>query len=383
MALCAFAGRAQWSPDSVAVSLVNVYPGGEIYELEGHTALRLRGPLGHDYAVNAGLFDFSAPNFVYRFVKGETDYMVGLQPWDAFVASYARAGRRMVEHPLNLTAAQRDRLLEVLDRQLQPVNRTYRYNYLYDNCATRPLGWIEEAAGDSLSFPAADENTGRTFRDIMTWYHRNYPWYQFGIDLALGSGIDIPVNARMRAFAPVELEAMLPGVTLGDGTPLTSGAVTIIDTPADNAVAGHTPWPLHPMTVCWAVFIAVLAVSMRDWRRGRLTRWVDSVLMGVFGLAGCVLLFLVLISVHEATSPNFLLVWLNPLCWIAAIGVWLKKWKGLVETYQICNFVLLTLMLLTWWACPQSVNPAILPLVLADMCRAAVTVRIYRKSYTE
>ena len=67
----------------------------------------------------------------------------------------------------------------------------------------------------------------------------------------------------------------------------------------------------------------------------------------------------------------------------AAIGVWLKKWKGLVETYQICNFVLLTLMLLTWWACPQSVNPAILPLVLADMCRAAVTVRLYRKSYTE
>lgn len=47
----------------------------------------------------------------------------------------------------------------------------------------------------------------------MRRYHANYPWYQFGIDLALGSGIDQPVggyrNRRGLAFAPILLAGML------------------------------------------------------------------------------------------------------------------------------------------------------------------------------
>lgn len=42
--------------------------------------MRVVLPDGRDLAVNYGIFDFDSPNFIYRFVKGETDYMVAAIP---------------------------------------------------------------------------------------------------------------------------------------------------------------------------------------------------------------------------------------------------------------------------------------------------------------
>lgn len=70
------------------VSLLTASPGSAIYELDGHTGLRIANDsLGYDQVINWGLFDFEAPNFVYRFVKGETDYMCGTVPADYFINS--------------------------------------------------------------------------------------------------------------------------------------------------------------------------------------------------------------------------------------------------------------------------------------------------------
>ena len=64
-------------PDSgIRVSLVTLYPGSEVYEVYGHTELRVQDSYG-DFFFNYGLFDFNSPGFVYRFVKGETDYLCG------------------------------------------------------------------------------------------------------------------------------------------------------------------------------------------------------------------------------------------------------------------------------------------------------------------
>lgn len=52
------------------ISLLTVGPGEEMYQLEGHTALRIQTDEGEDIVVNWGMFDFNAPNFAYRFVKG-------------------------------------------------------------------------------------------------------------------------------------------------------------------------------------------------------------------------------------------------------------------------------------------------------------------------
>lgn len=108
--LCLIASTVRGEQADTVVSLVNFYPGHEIYELEGHTALRIRMP-GGDYAISYGTYDFDQPNFVYRFVKGETDYWVTAMPWPHVETYYRSRGRRIVEHVLDFDKSQKARLV--------------------------------------------------------------------------------------------------------------------------------------------------------------------------------------------------------------------------------------------------------------------------------
>ena len=71
--------------DSIQFSLLTCAPGSEIYALFGHTAIRYQNfSKGVDLVFNYGMFSFDTPHFVYRFVKGETDYQLGITPYSYF-----------------------------------------------------------------------------------------------------------------------------------------------------------------------------------------------------------------------------------------------------------------------------------------------------------
>ena len=53
------------------VSLLTCFPGQEVFELYGHTAIRITDGATMDRVYNFGLFSFNQPHFIYRFVKGE------------------------------------------------------------------------------------------------------------------------------------------------------------------------------------------------------------------------------------------------------------------------------------------------------------------------
>ncbi len=348
-----------------SVSLITCSPGEKIYELCGHTALRVRAG-DMDMAVNYGTFDFSAPNFVYRFVKGETDYMVSAYPFRYFLEEYRRQGRSVTEQPLNLTDEEATRLVKMLDENLQPANRTYRYNYVKDNCSTRPLMMVERATGRTVSFPADPADSLTTFREIMRHHHVNYPWYQFGIDLALGSGIDYRVSVREKTFAPLLLKEMMDSATIG-GCKAVNGSVTLLEAVPGHGPLSPTPVLLSPMAVALAILLLTVVVAVCDIRRRRITRWVDAALFGAYGLAGCLIAFLVFVSIHEATSPNWLLLWLNPLCLLVPALIYIKKCRRLVKLYGFINFAALILLIVMWPWLGQSGNPAFLHLVTADV----------------
>lgn len=364
------------------VYFLNIYPGAEIYELEGHSAIVVdikgRQPLSYNF----GVFDFNTPNFVYRFVKGETDYMAVEWPLEPFLAPYAMQGRRVVAHRLDFDSRQKARIIALLKENVRPENAVYRYNYVKDNCATRPLRVVELAAGDSIMLAPAPFEANSfprpTFRNIMRSYHRNYPWYQFGIDLALGSGIDYTLTRREMAFAPAELDGMLDGATVGDRR-LVGDTQVWVDFPAGYPLAAPTPWYATPLFLGWCVFAFALGLTVRDLRRHRTTRWFDAAYFAVMGVTGLVLTFLIFVSVHEATSPNWLYVWLNPLCLLVPALIYIKKAKKVLIWYQIANFVVLFALLIGWYFLPQSANTAFLPLGLADMTRAASYVIINRR----
>ena len=57
------------------ISLITCHAGSVMYELCGHTAIRVQID-NQDMAVNYGLFEFQAENFALKFLKGETEQLL-------------------------------------------------------------------------------------------------------------------------------------------------------------------------------------------------------------------------------------------------------------------------------------------------------------------
>ena len=98
--------------DAARISLLTSAPyEEEVFTVYGHAALRVHDPAQKiDYVFNYGIFDFSKPNFVYRFAKGETDYRLGVANYADYVVEYQLRGSSITEQQLNLTAAERQSL---------------------------------------------------------------------------------------------------------------------------------------------------------------------------------------------------------------------------------------------------------------------------------
>ena len=359
--------------DSVHVSLVTFYPGSEPHNIWGHSEIRVtQGPV--DLYFNYGVFDFQAPAFMWRFMLGKTDYLC--QPVPRAYATLGMENRRMVEQELNLPQERAIMMRDFLWNNAQPENRTYRYKFLSDNCSTRPRDIIEMAAGEGLQYPAMDDTTV-TYRDILAHYCRNYAWERFGIDLVLGWDLDTVLDQRATMFIPMILMDAVAGATItsGDETiPLVKATTVPIDKSTEGNVRPPTPWYFSPLTVALLVLALTLLISCRDWRRRDVSRWFDTLLFTIGGLAGCILFFLVFFSTHEATSPNINIVWLHPLLLLLAVLPWFKKTRTASRWLHALNALIVALLMLAWPWQPQVGNIAFFPLMTALVMRSAINV---------
>ena len=366
------------------ISLVTVCPGSEIYELYGHASIRIKF-LGNDFAVNYGLFDFDTPNFAYRFVKGETDYLVDAYPMWLFMRDYTKEGRRVVEQELNLTDEQTIRLVKLIEEELKPENQTYRYNYVRENCSTKIVDVVEKALGDTIAFarPPSEGAEHWTFRDMMNHYNEGYAWNDFGIDLVLGTGLDYPISNREKCFAPLILSEMMAKSTIADSVgnriPVVRATRVLLPGRLEGCREPDTPWLLSPMAVFIFALVIAAFLFRRDKRRHRPTRWFDVILFGAFGVAGLLLSFLIFFSAHEAVSPNWLYVTVNPLCFLGAFSIFNRKVGKVALCYHwlnLCSIAVLTAIILP--ATGQVVNGAIWPLFVAAALRSATNIYIYQ-----
>lgn len=370
--VCFLQAKAQISSvaaDSIPrISLLTAAPGAEVYQLEGHSGLRMQYD-GNDFTANWGLFDFSAPNFIYRFVKGETDYKVGVWPTEYFLEEYRSEGRSVTEQVLNLTPEQSRNLIALVEENMRPENRVYRYNYVLDNCATRPVAIVEKACDDSIHFPiaAAGFEEKATFRNVMRRFHANYPWYQFGIDLALGPGIDTPITTRQTGFAPVVLSEIAANATIGDSIPLVKSTEILVMGNPDGVVLPATPWYLTPDAAMWTLAVICLLFRICCNSHPSAAKLSSAVYFAVTGIEGCIIAFLVFISTHEATTPNWLILWINPLCFIVPALEWWKKATPLVRLYLKWNMAMIVLYGITIAFGDESPNSAFLPLALSNI----------------
>ena len=96
----------------------------EVFTVYGHAALRIYDPKQNiDYIFNYGIFDFSKPNFIYRFAKGETDYKLGVADFQDYVIEYQMRGSDITEQVLNLTQEEKEHIWDALLINYRPENR--------------------------------------------------------------------------------------------------------------------------------------------------------------------------------------------------------------------------------------------------------------------
>ena len=374
----AFSVQSQ-STDSIRFSLLTCAPGTEIYSLFGHTAIRYENYTRRiDVAFNYGMFSFNTPNFIFRFVAGETDYQLGITPYSYFEAEYAMRGSSVYQQVLNLTQSEKERLLTILENNYLPENRIYRYNYFYDNCTTRARDKIEECIEGKVVYP--DSLSGKSYRGIVHEFTAGSPWNEFGIDLCLGAEADKEINKRQQMFSPFYMKYYASNAYIVDagGTrrPLILDETKIVDVEPEEVQPGFILSPL----MCGALFLALCVVmAWGQWKTQRIWWGWDIVLYGLQGLAGCIIAFLFFFSVHPTVGSNWLLILFNPIPLLYLPFMVYKAVKRKKDYYHVGNMVYLTLFITILPFCGQEFNLTVLPLALGLLVTSASHVLVWNK----
>ena len=354
-----------WSSpmDSVRISLLTCAPGSEIYALFGHSAIRYENPeKDQDWVFNYGMFSFKEPNFVMRFVKGETDYQLGVVPFRYFETEYALRGSSVYQQVLNLTDEEKAKLISLLEENYLPSNRVYRYNYFYDNCTTRARDKVEESIQGKVVYPETEKEV--SFRDIIHEFTAGSEWGEFGIDLCLGSEADEPIDERKQMFAPFYMMEAARGAMIHRAdtvVPLVLEEFKVVDAVLEDEPA----FPLSPMTCAMGLLVATAFVVGWGIRKGRPCLAWNVLMFFLQGLGGCIVAFLFFFSLHPTIGSNWLLMLFHPLVLFYLPIMIYRGIKGKKDPYHWLNVVLLTSFMILMPFISQEFNLTVLPLALS------------------
>ena len=362
--------------DSIRISLVTCSPGTEVYEVYGHTALRVEIPSqGVDAAFNYGLFSFEAPNFVWRFIKGETDYVVGTIGYPIFESEYTSRGSSVTLQTLNLSREEKERLVYLLRENLRPENREYRYNFLYNNCSNKAGGMVELALSAQI-LPLENRSEGITYRDILHEYTQPYPWLQFGIDYLLGFEADLPTNPKQQMFAPEYLMHYTEHTQLADTV---RTYPYVIDTEVRGKVADcsiQSPM-LTPVQAMILLLLLVAVMCTFEFLIERRQWWFDVLLLLVQGVMGVIVAFLFFCSEHPAVGSNWHVIYLNPLPLLFIPFIIRDEVKRKASKLYAVQLFMLFAASLAFYLSGQYVQPAAWIFMVALAIRALHNVVIY------
>lgn len=371
--------------DDAKISLLTASPWyGPIYAFFGHTGIRVQDDsTGVDVVFNYGYFDSTQPHFIYHFIRGKTDYIVGGTTFEAFLSEYGYHGQQVIEQELNLSPEEKQRLFDALIINALPENRGYRYNYFYDNCATRPRDMVEKYTDGIIQYLSTTSN--QSYRDLVHECVDGYPWTKFGIDLLIGSSADSIIDVRGKMFIPDYLMSSFDGATIQKGDTLSIPLVKnkeillSVDTEINKRGEGVMFPPFLTAFVLFLLTMAISLVQIVKLNRTQFVRLYDTILFSIAGMAGIILLVLMFFSEHPATNPNWNFIWLNPFALIAASFFWMKSANKAVYFYHFINFVLLTLFLLLWWLIPQQLPLATIPFSMSLWFRSGTNIYMLRR----
>ena len=324
---------------SSVISMITVYPGNQIYSLFGHSAFRVYDPeTGIDQMYNYGTFNFTDGFFVLKFIEGKLDYYLDIDFFQRAYRYYSAIEKRKIyEQVLDFDLEKRQALFDFLEKNGEPENRVYRYDFIWDNCSTRIAGAIDKTFPDLVDY-SAYKGSEESFRKMIMPYLGENPFTNFGIQLVLGKDTDRIPKGHELFFLPSYMKQAFSAAVIKDNgnkiIPLVRKESMIASPERD--FNKKPDYPLFIFLSVLVIYVAALVLQYVGRNRAgkkcgvcKLPGVVSALCEGfVFlftGMIGLLITYLWFFSEHVVTVSNFNYLWCTPLNFILFAGIFLKK----------------------------------------------------------
>lgn len=329
------------------VVLFSCGPGPELYAGFGHSALWVSDDSLHiDRLYNYGTFDFDTPNFYGKFIRGKLDYMLSVTRASRFIAEYDQRKIAVDGQELMLSPAEKQRIFEFLENNLLPENRFYKYDFFYDNCATRIRDVLVKVVDGKVDFNTPDQQI--SFREMLFPYLTHTPWTKFGINLILGLTSDKKATPWDYMYLPDFLRDEFQQATIiskGTERKLVEEKKQYLSSGLDLSNRKMD----DPVVVFSLILLVIISLTYIECKKKKEFRFVDSFLFGISVLAGLFLLFMWVGTDHIATAKNMNVLWLLPAQLLFLVTRRMDSFLGKkLNTIALIYQTLVAFILLLW-----------------------------------
>jgi hypothetical protein len=342
---------AQAEPGSdLTVYLLTFGWGDVVWERFGHNAIHIKDRArGTDVTYNWGMFDFNQPNFIRRFLTGDTRYWMEAIELEPMLRHYRERNRSVLSQELNLTPAQRLKLKQFVELNALPQNKFYRYDYYRDNCSTRLRDALDHALAGQLQLATVNRVTSGTYRShTQRLTTGDIPLYT-GVTLALGHPADNPISMWEEMFLPVRMANDFRSISIPDSA---GTRIPLVRSETVLFMSGRAPEPSEPPNYFpWYVAIGILLAGalialVRSAEGGQRFAFFAATAIAtlwslVAGLAGVALVIAWLFTKHNFMGRNENLMHFDPLSIALAVLIPLSLYRlrGVSRTMRLSGFV--------------------------------------------
>ncbi|CAN5457745.1 DUF4105 domain-containing protein [soil metagenome] len=349
----------------IRISLLTCSPGEELYSTFGHTAIRVIDSNSvNDIVFNYGTFNFEAPGFYTKFIRGKLLYYLSAEKFEDFVFAYQADNRSIREQLLNLDAEEKVKITEALYENIKPENSSYKYDFFFDNCTTRPRDLLLKYKKNAPAFKAVMPEKTRFRQAIHQYLDQNEKdWSKLGIDLLLGAPTDAVMTVAQSQFLPDNLMKSLDSSNQNHQWVLSASNLY----PMGNANSNHSF--ITPTIVFSGLFLVIFLIGFSSSKRAKVfLQGFDGIFFFITGAMGILLVFMWTSTDHIMCKNNFNLLWALPTH--AAMAFFINSKKSWVKKYFTFSSIAGILLLLAWFFLPQQMNNALIPIVLLLIVRS-------------
>lgn len=330
---------------SARTSVITCDTGNESYSLFGHTAIRISDPENNlDVVYNYGAFDFSTPNFVVKFAKGDLQYFAIANTFSDFMNQYTYEQRSVFEQELLIPLAYKQKLFDNLTTVLSTSESYYTYKFIDKNCTSMVVDMLNKTLGVKIIDKKFD--TDKTYRSILFPYFDNFFYEKLGTSIIFGTKVD---NYSNHIFLPFELKKSLQETQFKNKR-LCAQSKTLLEY---KKQAPNSWWNNVYSYLLFLGFILILN-----------KKFIDNFYLLIMGLLGIFFIVMGFYSFHQELAMNYNVLLFNPALLVLLYFI-VKKNKKWIVNLAVLNGIFLGVYLI------MMINKAhflvVIPLVLTTL----------------